>query len=240
VSKRRPIRDLLLAGTSVLALAWVTAPAAAQGDGAERVYRREALAHAEAIATAWRRLETHILKGSAGPAGWDGPVPPPETGWLSSWTERGLRARYCEDILLVYMGPDSLKGVGADHRSVHVAPHLYIGAGSRRCTGWRTARPGAAPTARRSRAGSPIPICNEANVSPTSAARRPAPPAITATGGRLPARSARNTTAAAHPSAIRSMAPGGCSPTTAARTTRSGSTTPSNARGTPARPTTAA
>ena len=56
---------------------------------------------------------------------WTGSVPPAETGWLDAWTGRGVRARYCEDTLLVYMEPAVLKGVGRDQRSVQVAPHLY-------------------------------------------------------------------------------------------------------------------
>ena len=121
---RHRFRDALLAGASVVALGLTAAPAA-QANDAERVYRREALAHAEALAAAYRRIEDHVLRRSAGPTGWTGAVPPAETGWLEIWTERGVRARYCADTLLVYMGPAALKGVGADHRSVHVAPRLY-------------------------------------------------------------------------------------------------------------------
>ncbi|MDE0381553.1 MAG: hypothetical protein OXI20_20165, partial [Rhodospirillales bacterium] len=54
-------------------------------------------------------------------------IPPAATGWLDAWTERGVRARYCGNTLLVYMEPASLKGVGRDQRSVQVAPHLYAG-----------------------------------------------------------------------------------------------------------------
>ena len=103
------------------------APAAAQDS--EGVYRQEALAHATAIAEAWRRMEDHILRRSAAAVSWTGSVPPAATGWLDAWTERGVRARYCEDTLLVYMEPEALKGVGRDHRSVQVAPHLYAEGG---------------------------------------------------------------------------------------------------------------
>ena len=102
-----------------------TAPAAAQED--ETVYRQEALAHARAISEAWRRLEDHILRRSAVPTRWSGSIPPGATGWLDAWTERGVRARYCENTLLVYMEPEVLKGVGRDQRSVQVAPHIYAG-----------------------------------------------------------------------------------------------------------------
>ena len=119
----------LLAGVSGIALLAAAAPleASAQTPPAERVYREEALAHARAVAEAWRRLETHILAESTGPVAWPGPVPPAETGWRAAWTERGLRAGYCEDVLLVYLAPGRLKGVGRDHRSVHAAPHAYDG-----------------------------------------------------------------------------------------------------------------
>ena len=96
----------------------------------ERVYRQDALAHAEAIASAYRRLEEYILVGSSGATSWPGSVPPPVTGWLQSWSERGVRARYCDDTLLVYLGPEEVKGVRGDHRSVHVAPHAYVPEGN--------------------------------------------------------------------------------------------------------------
>ena len=118
------LKAALLAGASAIAMI-AAGPAIAQVSADERVYRQEALAHAGAVETAWRRLETHILEESAGPAGWTGAVPPAATGWRAGWTARGLEARYCEDTLLVYLAPGELKGVGADHRAVHAAPHAY-------------------------------------------------------------------------------------------------------------------
>ena len=112
------------AGTAAL-MAMLAAPAAAQDS--EELYRQEALAHARAISEAWRRLEDHILRRSGAAVSWTGSIPPAATGWLDAWTERGVRARYCENILLVYMEPAALKGVGRDQRSVQVAPHLYAG-----------------------------------------------------------------------------------------------------------------
>ena len=135
MGRAHTLRTRMLASASVLAIAIAisigaamvseTLPAAAQGYEAEQVYRQEALAHARAIAEAWRRLEDHILRRSAAATVWTGSVPPAETGWLDAWTTRGVRARYCEDTLLVYMEPAVLKGVGRDQRSVQVAPHLY-------------------------------------------------------------------------------------------------------------------
>ena len=126
------LRARVLAGASVVAIAVATigalpaaSPAAAQEYENELVYRQAALAHARAIAEAWRRLEDHILRRSAAATRWTGSIPPAATGWLDAWTERGVRARYCEDTLLVYMEPAALKGVGRDQRAVQVAPHLY-------------------------------------------------------------------------------------------------------------------
>ncbi len=142
MSRRRRLRARVLAGASTLAVAIATGtavlagvaafttPAAAQGYEAERAYRQEALAHATAIAEAWRSLEDHILRRSAAAVSWTGSVPPAAMGWLDAWTERGVRARYCGNTLLVYLEPASLKGVGRDHRSVQVAPHLYAEEGN--------------------------------------------------------------------------------------------------------------
>ena len=121
------------AATGALTPAFAT-PAAAQES--EEVYRQEALAHARAISEAWRRLEDHILWRSAAPTRWTGSVPPASTGWLDAWTERGVRARYCANTLLVYMQPEVLKGVGRDQRSVQVAPHLYAAAGGLAALHW--------------------------------------------------------------------------------------------------------
>ena len=128
----KAFRAMLLSGASAAVLlgaeAHAVPPAFAQVPADERVYRAEALAHAGAVEAAWRRLETWILGESPGPGGWAGAVPPAETGWQAAWTERGVEARYCNDVLLVYLAPERLKGVGRDHRAVHAAPHAY-GAG---------------------------------------------------------------------------------------------------------------
>ena len=136
---RRSLRAWLLGGVSVGVLlasgplaAW---PALAQVAADERVYRREALAHAQAVETAWRRIETFILEESTGATAWTGPVPPAAVGWQASWTLRGLEARYCDDVLLVYLAPEELKGTGNDHRAVHAAPHAY-GGGDRPVLHW--------------------------------------------------------------------------------------------------------
>ena len=121
-------RATMLAGVSLCALL-AAGPAPAQQSANERVYRQEALTRARAVTTAWRRLESYILGGSAGTpdpqgtsvSGWSGEVPPAGSGWLADWTLRGVRARYCQDTLLVYLAPERLKGVGRDHRAVQAA-----------------------------------------------------------------------------------------------------------------------
>ena len=83
----RTFRATMLAGVSLCALL-AAGPAPAQQSANERVYRQEALAHARAVTTAWRRLESYILEGSAGTpdpdgasvSGWSGAVPPAASG----------------------------------------------------------------------------------------------------------------------------------------------------------------
>ena len=115
----------VLVGAALLAGAGAAPGVETLGSEAERIFRQEALAHAQALSRSYRRLEDHILKGSTAATAWSGDIPPPSSGWLDVWTERGVRARYCGDTLIVYMGPARLKGVGRDHRAVHVAPHAY-------------------------------------------------------------------------------------------------------------------
>ena len=130
----RGFRAWLLSGASMAVLLGA-GPALAQVPADERVYRAEALAHAGAVESAWRRLETFILRESSEAASWPGAEPPASTGWQASWTQRGVEARYCGDTLLVYLAPDELKGVGRDHRAVHAAPHAY-GGGERPVMHW--------------------------------------------------------------------------------------------------------
>jgi len=109
---------------------WGSGALAAGVADEERVFRQEALAHGEAIGAAYRRLEQHILMESTGlTSSWANDTPPLSTGWLGGWTDRGVRARYCDETLLVYLAPAELKGVGEDHRSVHAAPHAFVSGG---------------------------------------------------------------------------------------------------------------
>ena len=66
MAARLRMRERLLGGAGALAFA---AAAAAQPEAGETVYRREALAHADAVTAAWRRLEDHVLRRSAAAVG---------------------------------------------------------------------------------------------------------------------------------------------------------------------------
>ena len=113
-------------------------PVLAQVEQSEVIYRQNALGHADAVVRAYRRLEQHIREESTAltdGATWANSVPPAATGWIEDWTLRGVRARYCDDTLLVYLEPARLKGVGADHRSVQVALRLYVPGSDRGATG---------------------------------------------------------------------------------------------------------
>ncbi len=130
---REPAAAVAVAGL-VLGGASGTSALASNVAGEERAFRLDALGHAEAVGAAYRRLEEHVLLDSTAITSWGGSRPPASTGWLPAWSDRGVRARYCDDVLLVYLdypaGEDRLKGVGEDHRSVHVAPHAFVGEGN--------------------------------------------------------------------------------------------------------------
>ena len=136
------MKRLAIATGLIIAMAVVGNVANAQV-GLENEHAVNARAHAHALKTAYLRLEQFILRGSAGATSWTGDVPPSSTGWLATWTDRGVRARYCKNAsdlpdvagtLVVYMGPERLMGVGLDQRSVRAAPRMY--GGERRTLHW--------------------------------------------------------------------------------------------------------
>ena len=90
--------------------------------------QRHAIEYAGLIAHAHDVLADHIERGSSAAVGWSGAaIPESETGWRRGWTDAGLRARYCDGELLVYMGSAEPKGTGAHHRDIQMAPRLYLG-----------------------------------------------------------------------------------------------------------------
>ena len=114
-----------------------------------RLDRRLDRSRPTSVFTAARRWRTHTRSKPRGATwrptswtsprerrGWTGAVPPAAVGWQAGWTVRGLEARYCGDTLLVYLAPEQLKGVGRDHRAVHVAPHAYAGSGETPVLHW--------------------------------------------------------------------------------------------------------
>ena len=120
-------------GTALLAIvfAGLASGAVAQTGDPDRTRQQEALAHAVAIQSAWASVEARIRVTDAANLWedeWTGLAAPPSgTWWLSSWTERGLTARYCDGVLAVYAATDELKGLGGAHREVQVAPVRYGG-----------------------------------------------------------------------------------------------------------------
>ncbi len=119
--------------TALLALAFagIASGAMAQTGDPDRTRQQEALAHAVAIQSAWQSVEARIRVTDAANLWedeWTGLAAPPSgSWWLSSWTERGLTARFCEGVLAVYAAEDELKGLGRGHREVQVAPVLHGG-----------------------------------------------------------------------------------------------------------------
>lgn len=100
----------------------------AQEGGIDAHQRSHALRYASMVERAYGRLHAWIRTTSPGATSWTGAaVPPPATGWESVWTDAGLRARYCDDVLVVYIAADALKGVGAQHRKVQQARWMYLG-----------------------------------------------------------------------------------------------------------------
>ncbi len=107
-------------GPLVLSALLAASPAVAATP--DEIADQEALSHAHALEGAWHRLETFIRDEATSLTRWT--AAPPATPWRDSWTRRGLSARYCDGILIVYAEPERLKGVGRNQRSVRLAPHL--------------------------------------------------------------------------------------------------------------------
>ena len=107
-------------GAVLLALALAAAPA--RGQDVESLRAADALVHAQQIEAAWYRLEQHIRFDSTAATTWFA-TPPTSVGWRDDWTDRGLSARYCDGVLVVYADSENLRGVGEDQRAVRLAPH---------------------------------------------------------------------------------------------------------------------
>ncbi len=73
----------------------------------------------------WQGAICRTSTAPTGPAAWPGGGLTAVAPWRRRSTARGLAARYCEDVLLVYAEAQALKGVGLDHDSVRIAPRAY-------------------------------------------------------------------------------------------------------------------
>ena len=106
---------------------------AAEAQDAVAEHRRShALRYAGMIERAYARLHDHIHYRSDAPVSWSGTaVPPPTTGWETVWTDAGVRARYCDGELVVYMGAAQVKGVGGEHRVIQQARRRFLPARER-------------------------------------------------------------------------------------------------------------
>ena len=117
----------MLAGVVAAGLVWAS-PAGAASEDEDRLSRQAALGYAGMVQAAYRRVERYVRdESAAATADFAGGIPPAVTGWHGSWTDNGVRARYCAQTLLVYVDPVDLKGT--DQRSVQAAPFRYGGVG---------------------------------------------------------------------------------------------------------------
>ncbi len=117
------VKTALLVSGCLLATA-IGWPTSAETPAHDETRDIEALAHADTIELAWRTLAAHIERQSTTATSWSGNTPPAATGWDADWTLRGLGGRYCDDLLVVFADRPTLKGVGANQRSVRLAPHV--------------------------------------------------------------------------------------------------------------------
>ena len=93
----------------------------------EEHMRSHALRYASMVERAYGRLHGHIRNRSTAATSWSGAaIPPPATGWEAVWTAAGVRARYCDGVLLVYIAPAALKGTGDQHRAIQQARRTFL------------------------------------------------------------------------------------------------------------------
>ena len=115
---------VVMAGAAALS---VTGFVTRAQDVVDAHFQSHALRYAGMIERAYGRLYGHIRSNESGPVSWSGAaVPPASTGWDAVWTEAGLRARYCADHLVVYMGLSEVKGVGGEHRAIQQARRSFL------------------------------------------------------------------------------------------------------------------
>ena len=106
---------------------WALAGGVSAQDAPENHLATHALRYSGMVERAYGRLYGFIRDDSSAATSWSGAaVPPSSTGWESVWTDVGVRARYCENMLLVYMAAAEPKGVGGDHRAIQSARRRFL------------------------------------------------------------------------------------------------------------------
>ena len=109
------------------AMALGLAGAGAQAQATDEHLRSHALRYASMVERAFGRLHGYIRDRATSATAWTGAaIPPPATGWEQVWTDAGVRARYCDDVLLVYIAPAELKGTGERHRAIQGARRNFL------------------------------------------------------------------------------------------------------------------
>ena len=119
----RQLAAQVTAGLLVGAVVWNVGAQEGLGDH----FEAHALRYAGMVERAYGRLYGHIRRRATSATSWTGrAIPPAATGWEDTWTQAGIRARYCDDFLVVYVGPATLKGVGDDHRAIQQARRSFL------------------------------------------------------------------------------------------------------------------
>ena len=119
------MRVSLIAGAACVLAAG--APSTPAQDVVGEHMRSHALRYASMVERAFGRLHGHIRNGSTAATAWTGTaVPPAATGWEPVWTDAGVRARYCDGVLLVYVAPAEMKGTGDQHRAIQAARRSFL------------------------------------------------------------------------------------------------------------------
>ncbi|MCP4526811.1 MAG: hypothetical protein GY833_13020 [Aestuariibacter sp.] len=90
----------------------------------EEVLRVWTARYSDYIGLAYYKLEDFInRKAETSPDWTNSDIPPAETGWDKNWTKIDLKARYCDQTLIVYIGGGSIMGIYDDqHRRIQTSP----------------------------------------------------------------------------------------------------------------------
>ena len=120
-----PLKSLLktIALITLVAVSHTAAPNTASADDA--YMQLHAVKYNRAIERAFGLVSYSIMQDSEGPSNWaPGDIPPASLRWIDAWTDFGMRARYCDGILAVYLAEDA-KGTGPNHKMVQVGSNQF-------------------------------------------------------------------------------------------------------------------